>query len=310
MAGSRIAERRRALRLLAGAPAALLARRPRAQGTAQRMNARPIPVSGELLPVIGLGTWQTFDVGNDRAARVPLREVLADLVAGGGKVVDSSPMYGTSEAVVGDLVSALGLRDKLFIATKVWTTGREAGIREMERSFQRLRVERMDLMQIHNLLDVAVHTRTLEQWKQQGRVRYIGITHYTAAAYPEVERWLETGQYDFLQINYSLAERQAEQRVLPLAQQKGVAVIVNRPFGQGGMFAHVRGKPLPAWAAELGIASWAQFFLKWVLGHPAVTCAIPGTDKPAHMKDNLAAGCGALPDAAQRRRMAEYFGAL
>lgn len=310
MAGSRIAERRRALRLLAGAPAALLARRTRAQGTAQRMNARPIPVSGELLPVIGLGTWQTFDVGNDRAARVPLREVLADLVAGGGKVVDSSPMYGTSEAVVGDLVSALGLRDKLFIATKVWTTGREAGIREMERSFQRLRVQRMDLMQIHNLLDVAVHTRTLEQWKQQGRVRYIGITHYTAAAYPEVERWLETGQYDFLQINYSLAERQAEQRVLPLAQQKGVAVIVNRPFGQGGMFAHVRGKPLPAWAAELGIASWAQFFLKWILGHPAVTCAIPGTDKPAHMKDNLAAGCGALPDAAQRRRMAEYFGAL
>ncbi|HVB80764.1 MAG TPA: aldo/keto reductase, partial [Candidatus Binataceae bacterium] len=153
-------------------------------------------------------------------------------------------------------------------------------------------------------------TRTLEQWKQQGRVRYIGITHYTASAYPEVERWLETGQYDFLQINYSLAERQAEQRVLPLAQQKGVAVIVNRPFGQGSMFAHVRGKPLPAWAAELGIASWAQFFLKWILGHPAVTCAIPGTDKPAHMKDNLAAGCGALPDAAQRRRMAKYFGAL
>lgn len=308
MGSSRLTGRRRALRLLAGAPAALLASGARAQQPS--MNARPIPASGELLPVIGLGTWQTFDVGDDAAARAPLGAVLTDLVAGGGKVVDSSPMYGSSEQVVGDLVASLGLRQKLFIATKVWTSGREAGIREMERSFRRLRVERMDLMQIHNLLDVAVHTKTLEQWKQQGRVRYIGVTHYTSSAYPEVERSLETGQYDFLQINYSLAEREAERRVLPLAQEKGVAVLVNRPLGQGSLFRGMRGRPLPGWAAELGIASWAQFFLKWILGHPAVTCAIPGTAKPEHMKDDLAAGTGVLPDVAQRRRMAEYFDAL
>jgi diketogulonate reductase-like aldo/keto reductase len=310
MGSSSIASRRRALRILAAAPGALLVSRARAEGAARQMTQRPIPASGERLPVIGLGTWQTFDVGADAAARAPLREVLAELVAGGGKIVDSSPMYGSSEAVVGDLVAALGIRAKTFIATKVWTSGREAGIREMQRSFQRLRVERMDLMQIHNLLDVAVHTETLRQWKQEGRVRYIGITHYAASAYPEVERWLATGQYDFLQINYSLAERSAERRVLPLAQAKRAAVIVNRPFGTGSLFSAVRGKPLPPWAAELGIASWAQFFLKWILGHPAVCCAIPATDKPAHMLDNLAAGYGPLPDAAQRDRMAEYFESL
>lgn len=308
MGSSSFEARRRVLRLLAGAPGALLA--GHAYARQPSMNVRAIPASGELLPVIGLGTWQTFDAGDDVAGRAPLRQVLADLVAGGGKVVDSSPMYGSSEQVVGDLVAALGLRQELFIATKVWISGREAGIREMEQSFRRLRVERMDLMQIHNLLDVAVHTATLEQWKREGRVRYIGITHYTASVYPEVERWLRTGKYDFLQINYSLAEREAERRILPLAQEKGVAVIVNRPFGKGSIFRTARGRPLPGWAADLGIASWAQYFLKWILGHPAVTCAIPGTAKPEHMQDNLGAGAGALPDAAQRRRMAEYFDAL
>lgn len=271
---------------------------------------RPIPSSGERLPVIGLGTWQTFDVGRDERARGPLREVLSAMTDAGAKLIDSSPMYGSSESVIGDLVAELKLRPQLFLATKVWTSGREEGIRQMEQSFRRLRVEQLDLMQVHNLLDVAVHTRTLADWKQAGRVRYVGITHYTASAFREVERWLKGGNYDFLQINYSLDEPEAAERLLPLAQEKGAAVIVNRPFGKGSMFRRTRGKPIPDWARELGIASWAQFFLKWIISHPAVTCAIPGTSKPEHMRDNLAAAHGALPDAAMRTRMAEHFEAL
>jgi diketogulonate reductase-like aldo/keto reductase len=259
------------------------------------------------LPKIGLGTWQTFDVGNDKAARAELREVLKLL---NGNVVDSSPMYGSSESVAGDLIAELGMRERLFIATKVWTSGRDEGIRQMETSFKRLRVERMDLMQIHNLVDVATHTETLKQWKAKGRVRYIGITHYTASAYAEVERWLKTGAYEFLQINYSLAERDSEKRLLPLAKEKNVAVIINRPFAEGALFRRTKGKPLPPWAAELGIASWAQYFLKWIASHPAVTCAIPGTGKAEHMRDNLGAGQGPMPDAAMRKRMTEYFDSL
>ncbi len=269
--------------------------------------AKKIPSTGEQLPVIGLGTWQTFDVGADGAARAPLRGVLKLL---NGNVVDSSPMYGSSETVLGDLVAELGLRERLFIATKVWTSGRDAGIRQMQTSFKRLRVERMDLMQVHNLVDVATHTATLKEWKREDRVRHIGITHYTSSAYPEVERWLKTGQYDFLQINYSLGERESEQRLLPLALDRKISVIINRPFAEGALFRATKGKALPPWAAELGIGSWAQYFLKWIVSHPAVTCAIPGTGRPEHMKDNLAAGQGALPDAGQRRRMMEYFDSL
>lgn len=276
----------------------------------EAMQVRAVPSSGEQLPVIGIGTWQTFDVGGDAAARGPLKEVLRAFFDGGGRVVDSSPMYGSSESVVGDLCSELGICAPLFLATKVRTRGREAGVREMQRSIERMRAGRMDLMQVHNLLDVETHTQTLREWKAQKRVRYIGITHYTASAYAEVERWLKTKQYDFLQINYSLAESASEQRLLPLAQQLGVAVIANRPFAEGAMFRRVRGKPLPPWAAELGIASWAQYFLKWIVSHPAVTCAIPGTGKPEHMADNLAAGMGALPDEVQRRRMAQTFASL
>ncbi|HEY5897609.1 MAG TPA: aldo/keto reductase [Burkholderiales bacterium] len=264
---------------------------------------------GERLPAIGLGTWQTFDVGGDRSARESLREVLR-IFAEEGKVVDSSPMYGSSESVAGDLIAELGVRDKLFVATKVWTSGREDGIQQMNTSFRRLRVERMDLMQVHNLVDVATHTKTLQEWKQKGRVRHIGITHYTASAYAEVERWLKTGAYAFVQINYSLAEREAEKRLLPLAREKNVGVIINRPFAEGALFRRTKGKPLPPWAAELGIASWAQYFLKWIVSHPAVTCAIPGTGKPEHMKDNLAAGRGPMPDAAARERMREYLDSL
>ena len=278
---------------------------------AQERHTRPIPSSGERLPVIGLGTWQTFDVGKDSAARAPLREVLKTLAESGAGVVDSSPMYGSSEAVAGDLIAELGLRPKLFVATKVWTSGRSEGIRQMQTSLRRLRVERLDLMQVHNLVDVATHTETLQDWKAEGKVRYLGITHYTSSAFGEVERWLRTGDYSFVQINYSLDEPEAGERLLPLAQEKGVAVIVNRPFGQASLFRRVRGKPVPEWAkAELGVASWAQFFLKWIVGHPAVTCAIPGTSKPEHMRDNLGAGVGPLPDAAMRRRMAKDLQSL
>jgi diketogulonate reductase-like aldo/keto reductase len=269
-----------------------------------------IPSSGEALPVIGVGTWQTFDAGDDPAARAPLAEVLKLFAQAGGRVVDSSPMYGSSEAVAGDLIAQLGLRERLFIATKVWTSGEAEGIAQMNESFRRLRVERMDLMQVHNLVDVATHTKTLQEWKKQGRVRYIGITHYTSSAYAEVERWMKTRNYDFLQINYSLAEREAEQRILPLARELNIAVIANRPFAEGALFRRTKGKALPPWAAELGIGSWAQYFLKWIVSHPSLSCAIPGTAKPEHMRDNIAAGMGTLPDEAARKKMLQYFESL
>ena len=263
--------------------------------------------SGEDLPVIGLGTWQTFDVGAAESARAPLREVLAVLFANGGRLIDSSPMYGRSEAVVGELLSARKFDAKPFLATKVWTSGRQAGGRQMEQSLSRLRVPRIDLLQVHNLVDVATHTETLRAWKAEGRVRYIGITHYHKSAHAEVERWLKTGAYDFLQINYSLAERDAERRLLPLAQERGVAVLVNRPFAEGELFARVKGKQVPEWAKALGARSFAQLFLKWIIGHPAVTCVIPATAKPAHAIDNLGAGSGAFLDAEQRMRIAAYI---
>ena len=300
--------RRAMLRALGGVAAALAMRRARSQAPA--LAARTIPATGEELPVIGLGTWQVFDVGSDAARRAPLRQTLEAFARGGGRVVDSSAMYGTSESVLGDLAAELGLHKRLFIATKVWTSGREEGIRQMELSFSRLRVKRIDLMQVHNLVDVGTHTRTLAEWKQKGRVRYLGITHYVASAYAEVERLLKTNQYDFLQINYSLAEPGAAQRLLPLAAERSVAVIANRPFAEGAMFRRVRGKPVPDWAKDIGIASWAQYFLKWILGHPAVTCTIPGTGRPEHMLDNLAAGVGSFPDPAMRKRMAAHFDSL
>ena len=275
-----------------------------------KIMTRKIPSTGEELPAIGLGTWQVFNVGAGAAERAPLREVIANFQKAGGKVIDSSPMYGSAESVAGDLVAELGLRERLFIATKVWTRGRAEGIAEMERSFKRLRVEQMDLMQVHNLLDVDVHTKTLLDWKSRKKIRYLGITHYTASAHAEVERQLKKSKYDFLQINYSLAERESEMRLLPYCLQNGVAVIANRPFAEGAMFRRVRGKPLPPWAAEISAASWAQYFLKWIVAHPAVTCAIPGTGSPAHIADNVAAGFGRLPDEKMRKQMAEYYDSL
>ena len=301
--------RRAMLQALAGVPALALVNSTNAI-TAGGLIERAIPSTGERLPAIGVGTWQTFDVGPDAAARRALKDVLVAFAKAGGRVVDSSPMYGSSESVTGDLVAELGLAPNLFFATKVWTSGRDEGLRQMETSFRRLRVPRMDLMQVHNLVDTAVHTKTLQDWKARGRIRYLGITHYTSSAYAEVERWLRTGNYDFLQINYSLGERESAERLLPLAQEKKVAVIANRPFGEGALFSRVRGKALPGWAGEIGAATWAQFFLKWIISHPAITCAIPGTGKPEHMLDNLAAGTGALPDAAMRAKMSAYFDAL
>ena len=296
--------RRRALGALAGLAVAHTAR------AREAMHTRAIPASGEQLPVIGLGTWQTFDVGGDAAARAALKEVLRSFFAGGGRVVDSSPMYGSSESVVGDLCGELGICEPLFMASKIYTQGREEGVRGLQRSIERMRAGSMDLMQVHNLLDVEVHTPTLLEAKAAKRVRYIGITHYASHAYPEIERLLKTKRYDFLQINYSLGERESEKRVLPLAKDLGIAVIANRPFQEGAMFRHARGKPLPPLAAELGIASWAQYFLKWIVSHPAVTCAIPGTGRPEHMADNLKAGFGPLPSAAQRHTMSQYYDAL
>jgi aryl-alcohol dehydrogenase-like predicted oxidoreductase len=300
--------RRRSLCALLGGAAAALAVRP-AQAQGAPLAERAIPATGEALPVVGLGTWQVFDAGTDAARRAPLREALQAFAQGGGRLIDSSPMYGSSESVVGDLAAELGLRERLFLATKVRTSGRDEGVRQMETSLARLRATWLDLMQVHNLVDVATHTRTLAEWKAKGRVRYVGITHYTASAHAEVERLLRTRQYDFVQINYSLAEPQSGERLLPLAQELGVAVIVNRPFAEGALFRRVRGKPLPAWAEDFGAASWAQFFLKWIIAHPAVTCVIPGTGRAGHLRDNLAAGRGPLPDAGQRARMSAHLGA-
>jgi diketogulonate reductase-like aldo/keto reductase len=271
---------------------------------------RAIPSSGERLPVIGLGSWQVFDVGPEADERGPLEKVLSHFVALGGRVVDSSPMYGRAEQVIGDIAAPLGLHSALFLATKVWTTGKQEGIASMERSFARLQTKKLDLIQVHNLIDARTHLATLRSWKEEGRVRYIGITHYASSAYSEVAKLLRSETIDFLQINYSLGEREAEKEILPLAQDRGVAVLVNRPFGGGDLFSRVRQKPLPEWAPEFDCNSWAQFLLKWIVSHSAVTCAIPATANVHHLEDNMRAGIGRLPDAKQRQRMAEAIAQL
>ena len=269
------------------------------------MTTRPIPSTGEALPVVGCGTYIGFDVAADSAAYAALPGVLQALFDAGGSVLDSSPMYGRAEAATGELLAAAGSRPRAFVATKVWTSGRAAGIAQMEQSFARLRTPRIDLMQVHNLVDWRTQLATLRGWKESGRVRYLGITHYTPSAYPEVEAVLRAEPLDFLQINYALDDRAAAERLLPLARERGVAVIVNRPFGGGGLLRRLRAEPLPGWAAEIGCTSWAQVLLKFVLSHPAVTCAIPGTARPEHMRDNVAAGAGPFPDAAFWRQHAE-----
>ena len=280
---------------------------PAVQPLMQPMQRRAIPSSGEQLGIIGCGTWQTFDVGSAVEDRKRLAEVLRILFDAGGAVVDSSPMYGRSEAVTGDLLTQLDMHDRAFVATKVWTRGAAEGVRQMEESMRLLQHKRIELMQIHNLVDWRTHLKTLRAWKQEGRIKYLGITHYTESAFGELESIMRAEKLDFVQLNYSLDDRAAEARLLPLAAERGIAVLVNQPFGGGGLLRGLVDKPLPAWAGEIGCASWAQVLLKYVVSHPAVTCAIPGTSRPQHMRDNVAAGMGVLPDAAMRRRMAEEW---
>ncbi len=303
--------RREATKLISAGAAGLLlpvgASPAQTKSDSSTMLMRTIPSSDEKLPVVGLGTWRTFDVEFTSDTRRQLEDVLSLFVKFSGRVIDSSPMYGRAEQVIGDLTATLGIRDKLFVATKVWTRGKESGISSMERSMGRLRTKRIDLMQVHNLVDVHTHLATLREWKEQGRIRYVGITHYESGAFGEVEKIMRSEKLDFVQINYSVMEREAEERVLPLARERGIAVIVNRPFGGGDLFARARAKQLPDWAAEFDVRSWAQFFLKWIAAHPAVTCAIPATDNPRHLEDNMQGGIGRLPDAKMRQRMVELI---
>jgi diketogulonate reductase-like aldo/keto reductase len=260
------------------------------------MNERPIPSTGEALPVIGCGTYMGFDQAPGSAAFGDLPRVLAALFDAGGTVVDSSPMYGKAEAALGQVLEASAARERAFVATKVWTTGKSAGLRQMENSLRLLRTDRIDLMQVHNLVDLPNQLASVRDWKQAGRVRYVGVTHYTSSAYREVEAALRSEALDFLQINYSVQEREAAHRLLPLAAERGVAVLVNRPFGGGGLMRRLRGKELPGWAAEIGCSTWSQVLLKFVLSQPAVTCAIPGSGSPEHMAQNAAAGVGVIPE--------------
>jgi aryl-alcohol dehydrogenase-like predicted oxidoreductase len=259
------------------------------------MQTRPIPRDGQPLPVVGCGTWLGFDVGQRPADRPARAQVLRELFAAGGSVIDTSPMYGSAEDVVGGLLAENGAADPAFIATKVWTTGRKAGIAQMERSLQLLRAPRIDLLQVHNLVDWRTHLDTLLQWKADGRIRYIGITHYTESAYPELEQVLRAADWDFVQFNYSAAHRRAEERLLPLAAERGVAVLVNLPFGGGKLLKALRARPLPGWAADIGCTAWSQLLLKFVLARPEVTCVIPGTSDPGHMRLNALAGSGEIP---------------
>jgi diketogulonate reductase-like aldo/keto reductase len=274
------------------------------------MLTRPIPSTGEAMPVIGLGSWRAFDVGADAAIRGPLREVLGLLLDAGGRMIDSSPMYGRAEAVTGDLLAEQAARPHAFLATKVWTTGRGRGLEQMRDSALLLRSEVIDLMQIHNLVDWRTHLASLRRMKEEGQIRYIGITHYTTGALKELARIIagEPG-IDFVQLGYSLTTRAPEAELLPVAAAHGVAVIANQPLERGDLFRRARGRPLPEWAGEFGCKSWAQLFLKYVLAEPAVTCVIPATGNPEHMKDNLAAGLGRLPDDRERRQLRELWDA-
>lgn len=296
--------------LLGLASASLLLSSYSQKGMEKGMNTRPIPSSGEQLPLVGLGTWIQFDVGNDNAGRQPLTEVLNLMAQQGGKLIDTSPMYGRAEEVIGDLTAASPIREKLFYATKVWTTGEAAGIRQMDDSLRKMQRKTMDLVQVHNLTDWKTHLRTLQRRKAEGKVRYTGITHYTTSAHAQLEQILKTEAVDFVQFNYSLRVRNAERSLLQAAQEKGVAVIINEPFEKGSLFSLTKGKALPAWAADYDIQSWAQFFLKYILSHPAVTCAIPGTSSPKHVVDNMLAGHGTLPDEKGREKMVALIESL
>ncbi len=273
---------------------------------------RRIPSSGETIPAIGLGTSGPFEVGTDESARAPLRSVLQAFFAAGARLIDTSPMYSSAEGVLGDLLTA-EQQVNAFVATKVWTpaSGNAAvqkGLEQMQRSMELLKHPRVELMQVHNLVDVDIHLKTLARLKAEGKIKYVGVTHYTTSSYPALIALIEREKLDFVQFNYSVVTREAEQKLLPLCADKGVAVIVNRAFEDGSLFTKVQGKPLPAWAAEFGAASWAQVFLKFVLSHPAVTCVIPATGKARNLIDNLGAAIGKLPDGKQRAQIVAAVG--
>lgn len=306
-----MATRREALRLLAVSAAGCALRVPAAADEGSEMLLRPIPKTGEKLPAVGLGTYRVFDLDRSNPAEwEKAREALRRFAALGGRVVDSSPMYGRAEAAIGELLAEAKLSDDLFLATKVWIEGRDAGVEQMGSSFAKLRTQRLDLMQVHNLLDAKTHLKTLAAWKREGKVRYVGVTHWRDGAHDELAAAIAEHDLDFVQLNYSVGERAAESRLLPAAADRGLAVLVNRPFGAGGLFQRTAGKALPEWAGELGARSFAQLFLKYVLSHPAVTAAIPASRNPEHVADNLGAMTGPLPDAAGRKRIAAFVDAL
>ena len=274
------------------------------------MLTRPIPKTGEALPVVGIGTWRGFDIGRNPDQRAMRREVLASLFEAGGTVIDTSPMYGRAESVVGDLLPETPGHHRGFVATKVWTRGRRRGARQMNESMRLLGVDTIDLMQIHNLVGWRTQLETLRAWRDEDRIRYIGVTHYTTSVFDDLEDMMRREAVDFVQLPFSIGLTGANERLLPLAADRGVAVMVNRPFEGGGLFASVRGEPLPGWVSEIGVESWAGYFLKFILAHPTVTCVIPGTGDPRNARAALAAGLGRLPDEAQARRMREHWQTL
>lgn len=299
------------VRLAIGAGAAAMTGLPAVPaGAAGKMQRRTVPKTGVPIPVVGFGTWQTFDVGADEAERAPKRDVLKILLEAGGSMIDTSPMYGRAESVVGDLLADIGARGSAFIATKVWTEGRDSGIAQMRASLAKLRTPRIELMQVHNLVDWEAHLDTLAGWKADGIVDHVGITHYTPQAFDRLARVMRSRKVDFVQLPYSIEVRDAERMLLPLAADLGIAVIVNRPFSGGGLFRRAKARKLPPWAADLAIESWAQYFLKYLLAHPAVTCVIPGTGRPVHARDNVAAGSSPLPGAGDQRRMLDHWRAV
>lgn len=299
--------RREAIQAIGCATAAVAVMPSLFAENSETLMKRKIPSSGEALPIVGLGTWQTFDVGNNSSQREPLERVLLKMKSLGGTMIDSSPMYGSSEKVVGDLCSKLDIPNDFFYATKVWTTGKQQGIDQMEDSFRKMRRDQMDLMQIHNLVDWQTHAKTLKDWKAEGKIRYWGLTHYTNSAHEKLAQVIKQEQPDFVQFNYSINDRHAENFLLETAKDHAVAVIINRPYDGGNLFRKVRGKDLPDWCADWDIASWGQYFLKYILSHDAVNCVIPGTSKEKHVIDNMGAGYGRLPDAQTQQIMLKHL---
>lgn len=292
------------LALLAGAgmnPASGLAATDASQRT------RPIPSSGESIPVMGLGTYRTLDVAPEPANLEPLREVVRLFIEHGGRMIDSSPMYGRAEDVVGRLVADLDAQDSVFFATKVWTSGEEAGMRQMNESFELMRTPFIDLMQVHNLSDTATQIRNIRTLQDEGRVRYIGVTHYTTGAFDDLEAWMKKEKLDYIQFPYSIANRAAEARLIPAARDLGVATIAHRNYERGRLFSSVKGRQLPGWAADFDCRSWGNFFLKYLIAEPGLTNLIPATSDPEHLVDNMNAGLGGLPDEATRRKMVRFL---